>query len=326
MHLELMNILSRSLIDPETGDNLSINFDESGSIESVSSNRGVTWRNEYGIIDFVGSDNYARNFGDQWSRFPKLQLDSFNHTSISRDRFWKAWGVAPDDFDGKIVLDVGCGTGRFAEIALQAGAYVIAVDYSVAARVAAENLQNYERFICFQADLYKLPFRERSFDFVYCLGVLQHTPDVEQAFKSLPPFVKNNGNICVDYYWKRFRTLLGWKYIIRIVTRYFSEKTIFSVLKVIHPIIYPISEILARVPILGKYLSRLLPVVNYRNIYKLSDEELKEWSFLDTYDNWAPRYDQPQNVGTVTSWAQDVDLVEIETLHAGHLVLRAKAN
>ena len=41
-----------------------------------------------------------------------------------------------------------------------------------------------------QGDIYKLPFANNTFPFVYSLGVLQHTPDVANAFACLPPLVE----------------------------------------------------------------------------------------------------------------------------------------
>ena len=40
-----------------------------------------------GIPRFVDASNYTSNFGFQWNRFARTQLDSANGTTISRDRF-----------------------------------------------------------------------------------------------------------------------------------------------------------------------------------------------------------------------------------------------
>ena len=89
---------------------------------------------------FVPEENYASNFGYQWNIFRKTQLDSHSELSISRDRFLRFSGWAPESLKGKRVLDVGCGSGRFTEIALSCAANVVAVDYSTAVNACKENL------------------------------------------------------------------------------------------------------------------------------------------------------------------------------------------
>lgn len=318
------NLLQDLFIDPESQESLNPYYGNEGSILGLKTQSGRLLPVVDHVIDFVGSNNYASNFGDQWTRFPNLQLDSSNKTSISLDRFSAALG---DDFShlrGKLVLDVGCGTGRFAEIALRAGAYVVALDYSDAAKVAANNLKHYPNFVCLQANIYDLPFVCGKFDVVYCLGVLQHTPDVEKAFKSLPIHVKPSGKIIVDYYWKRLRSLIGWKYPIRLITSRIHEDKVLKVLTLIHPVLYLCSDFLIRTPIFGALLARLIPVVNYRLDHpELNDSLLKEFSLLDTYDNWAPRYDSPQTPNTIKRWASEAGLSNIEVEHVSHLCLRA---
>ena len=58
-------------------------------------------------------------------------------------------------------------------------------------------LQNHNLDVL-QGDIYALPFELESFDFIYSLGVLQHTPDVARALSSLPPLLRRGGKICVD--------------------------------------------------------------------------------------------------------------------------------
>lgn len=316
-------MLAKILVCPVTREPLVTVHSKDQIISEIKNQSGQFYPIINGVIDFENDTNYADNFGDQWSRFPKIQLDSFNGTKISEKRFFKALKLKPDELKGKLILDVGCGTGRFAEIALKAGAYVVGLDYSSAAYVASKNLEKYSNFRAIRGDIYKLPFKEKSFDIVYCLGVLQHTPNVEQAFKSLPLVVKKSGYLVVDYYWKRLISVLGWKYPIRLITSHLKESTVLKILSFIHPFLYPISRLVIRTPFIGKALSRLLPVVNYCIDYpELGDELLREWSFLDTYDNWAPKYDQPQTVNTVKKWALDASLKKVSCEHVGHLVVR----
>ena len=48
--------------------------------------------------------------------------------------------------------------------------------------------------------MFKLPFAPESFDYIYSIGVLHHTPDCEQAFKGLPRLLKPGGRIAIWLY------------------------------------------------------------------------------------------------------------------------------
>jgi len=94
------------------------------------------------IPRFVPETTYADSFGLQWNRFRKTQLDSYTKQPISVERFYKASGWRPEELKGRLVLDVGCGAGRFAEVVLSAGARVVAIDYSNAVDACYANLGN----------------------------------------------------------------------------------------------------------------------------------------------------------------------------------------
>jgi 2-polyprenyl-3-methyl-5-hydroxy-6-metoxy-1,4-benzoquinol methylase len=105
-----------------------------------------------------------------------------------------------------MVLEVGCGAGRFTEILLSAGALVVSLDYSSAVDACWKNHYLHSNLNVVQGDIYNLPFQKESFDFVFCFGVLQHTPNVKKAFVSLIPQLKKDGRLAVAVYRKRIRT------------------------------------------------------------------------------------------------------------------------
>ena len=274
------------------------------------------------IPRFVPSSNYAENFGMQWKKFRKTQLDSFSGHPISANRFWKATGWTREQIGGKWVLDVGCGAGRFAEIALNAGAKVVALDFSEAVDACYENLRHFPNLHVIQGDVYALPLTRNFFDFVYSLGVLQHTPDVGKAFHALPPMLKNGGGLCVDFYWKRLRSLLHSKYLFRPVTKRLPQHELFAMLDRLVPILLPISQALNKIPLCGRGLMRAVPVANYTGVLPLDRVQLREWALLDTFDMLAPQYDKPQSKETILRWLREDDIVESEVFHGGHLVGR----
>lgn len=325
MHTELLEILRC----PQTGQRLVLEQPEyrgerihSGWLVSEGGEHRYTIRDF--IPRFVPESNYADNFGMQWNKFRQTQLDSYSGHPISANRFWKATGWRPEDIAGKWVLDAGCGAGRFAEVALQAGAKVIALDYSSAVDACYANLKHHPNLHVVQGDIYALPFVRDFFPFVYSLGVLQHTPDVAKAFSALPPMVAGGGRLCVDFYERSWKSKLRPKYWIRPITKKIPQDQLFEMLQRWVPKMLSISISLQRIPLVGSSLKRLVPVANYFGIYPLSDQQLREWALLDTFDWFAPKFDNPQTANTVQEWLQQAGFEKMEVLKAGHLVGRGR--
>ena len=277
------------------------------------------------IPRFVPASNYADSFGMQWNMFRMTQLDSTSGHPISATRFWKATNWSPNALKGHWVLDVGCGAGRFAEVALSAGAHVVALDYSSAIDACYANLRHHENFHAIQADIYQLPFLPQSFPFVYSLGVLQHTPDVARAFAALPPIVQPGGSLCVDVYARSWKTAIRPYYWLRPITKRMSKARLFSILRRAVPAILPMSRVLGRVPRVGVRLRRLMPVANYEGMLPLTHMQHLEWSLLDTFDFLAPEYDNPQTSDAVRRWFEHANMTNVEVLTADHLVGRGHA-
>ncbi len=274
------------------------------------------------IPRFVPASNYAENFGLQWNLFRKTQLDSQSGVPISRNRFFQFTGWKPEELAGKRVLDVGCGAGRFAEIALECGAEVVAIDYSSAVEACWQNLKSHPLLSVLQADLYKLPFERGSFDFIYCLGVLQHTPDVHRAFSALPEYLKPDGKLAADFYPKLKRNLLWPKYWLRPFTKRMNPERLFKLVQRWTPLMLAASRVVGRVPIFGRQLRYFVPVANYEGVYPLTDRQLREWAVLDTFDMFSPAHDHPQSVNTVTQWVREAGLRDYEVIRSGFVVCR----
>lgn len=268
----------------------------------------------------MDADNYAANFGFQWNEFRRTQLDSITGTDISRKRFLKSTGLEPSDLKNKLVLDVGCGAGRFAEIALSLGARVIALDYSTAVDACKENLGSNQNLQIVQGDVYRLPFPPESFDIIYCLGVLQHTPNARRAFLQLPRYLKSGGKLAVDIYPKLWMNVLWSKYWLRPVTKRLPQQLLFRFVRRLVPKLLPISDLLARVPGTHRRLRYLVPVANYRGVFPLNEQQLREWSILDTFDMLAPEHDHPQTSSTLKAWFDAASLQNVRVERAGHII------
>jgi 2-polyprenyl-3-methyl-5-hydroxy-6-metoxy-1,4-benzoquinol methylase len=312
---------------PKTGESLNIedyilNDDDIVEGMLITADKNNKYPISNSIPRFVPKSNYADNFGMQWNKFSQTQLDYYSGLSVSKNRFFSATEWKPETMKGKWVLDIGCGAGRFAEIALSTGANVVALDYSSAVDACYENLKDHPNLYIVQGDIYELPFQKNSFDYVYSLGVLQHTPDVERAFFCLPQMLNNSGKICVDFYEKSWKSTLLPKYWLRPITKRIPKDKLFKSLEVIVPILLPISIFISKIPLIGKVLKRAIPVANLADEIPLNMQQLKEWALLDTFDWLSPEYDNPQNGKTVYEWLSRAHFKNIKVLKAGHLVGR----
>src|SRR5437773_2805116 len=149
-----------------------------------------------GIPRFVANAYYPDAFGAQWNKYKRTQLDSFTGCSMTRDRARRCIGEELwAQLDGKQVLECGCGAGRFTEILLAKGAHVTSIDLSDAVDANQENCPQGETHRIAQADILQLPFAAQQFDVVFCLGVIQHTPDSEQTITRLYEQVRPGGTL-----------------------------------------------------------------------------------------------------------------------------------
>jgi SAM-dependent methyltransferase len=323
MKPELLDIL----ICPATGQSLRLKMgndvqDEIASGELVTPDGAKCYSIENHIPRFVPMDNYARGFGFQWNRFRKTQLDSYTGVPISRDRLFESSGWTPALLKGKRVLEVGCGAGRFTEIALDAGAFVVAVDYSSAADACWANHGMSPKLNVIQGDICHLPFAPFSFDFVYCLGVLQHTPDVSRSFLALPAQLRLGGRLVVDVYPDLWLNYFWPKYWLRPITKRIPERHLFSIVKLMVSCLLPISRAIGRIPKFGRALRCAIPVSNYDGIFPLSNKQLREWALLDTFDMLAPKYDQPQTMSTIHAWFEMAGMENVEVFRRGSYIGR----
>ena len=142
-----------------------------------------------GIPRFVDSKSYAESFDFQWEKFSKTQLEYDKKGDLySTQRFFAETLWNPNDLAGENILEVGSGAGRFSQVVLeQTLGNLYSVDYSGAVNTNMKNNIDIapERFHLFQASIDELPFPDESFDKVFCIGVLQHTPDFERSVKCL---------------------------------------------------------------------------------------------------------------------------------------------
>jgi 2-polyprenyl-3-methyl-5-hydroxy-6-metoxy-1,4-benzoquinol methylase len=201
-----------------------------------------------------------------------------------------------NDFRGKLVLDAGCGLGRFTRFAWEMGVREI-VGFDLGESVlTAQNkvLRNLPNVHFLQADISYLPFKA-EFDLIYSIGVVHHLIAPEQGVKNLVELVNPGGKIFLWVYGSS-----GIKYFLNPL-RFFTLRLPLSWVRVlsIFPalVIYGMNILygaVSRMPLL-EYFARYIPFQQYADrsfqgirwiaqdhltvpiIHYFLEGELKEW-------------------------------------------------
>ena len=266
-----------------------------------------------GVPRFVPDEgDYCKNFGYQWQRWKDLQIDRLGGHHMSERRFFaespwdKAW------LKGKLILDAGCGAGRFTDIAAQYGAQVVACDISAAIDACRETTAIYgEQVHHVQASLYDLPLRKGIFDGVFCYGVIQHTPDPKKTMETLPGFVKPGGHVAYDFYektiWEKLAVI---KFGLRRFTPDLPTETNLRLAQTLTAAFFPVGATMARLPV-TRYFVNFLPIAVVRD-KELSLKQEYLWSLLDTFDCYGPKYEIRQHYRDVMQLLEGMRLEDIK--------------
>lgn len=286
---------------------------------------GNTYPIVRGIPRFVPLDNYAASFGHEWNTHSRTQYDDTTGFDASGERFRNEtrWG---DDLSGELMLEVGSGSGRFTREALKTGATVVSLDYSTAVEANRKSNGSAENLLLVQASVFEMPFHPGRFDKAFCIGVLQHTPDPKGAFHAIVGQLKPGGRIASDVYIKDLRHwMLQTKYWIRPFIRKDDPARLYEFLKSYVDFMWPLARLIRRVPLIGYAINWRLLVADYSKLLPdASDEVLKEWAYLDTFDMLSPAFDKPQTVSTFRRWHFEAGLEEID-VHPGYNGVEGRA-
>jgi len=239
-----------------------------------------------GIPRFVNEGSYASLFGDQWKAYKKTQLDSYSGVPITETRLNRCLGDLKDNLKGKLVLEAGCGAGRFTEILLNKGARLLSSDLSSAIDVNQENFPQNENHLVIQADINDMPFEDETFDVVVCLGVIQHTPNSEETIENLYKLVKKGGSLVIDHY------SFNKSHYFRLAPFYRNNLKKKSAAETIPYTQHLVKKFLpwhkrfSKNKIMSMLLNRISPVVSYYRAFpQLNDKQQEEWAMLDTHDS-----------------------------------------
>jgi SAM-dependent methyltransferase len=245
-----------------------------------------------GIPRLAGTaESYASSFGRQWNRYDVARPEEDEAV------FQIKTGVLARDLAGCLVLDAGCGGGRYARLLGEHGAQVLGVDLSAAVAKASALCAPFPNVLIVQDDLLDLSVAESAFDFVYSIGVLHHTPDPRRAFAEIARRVKPGGRLAVWLY--RQNTLpQEW---LNTGVRALTTRLPAGVLE---PLCAALG-VLGGIPVLKQTLNKIANFSNH-----------PDWTLrvCDNFDWYAPRHQSHHSLAELKRWFTDEgfqDLVEL---------------
>ena len=252
-----------------------------------------------GIPRFVDSQLYVENFGFEWNVHARTQLDAGSSDESERT-FRAKTGFTPEDLHGRLILDVGCGMGRFSDVVSRWGGHVVGIDLSRAVEAAQRNIGHRENVNIAQADIFELPFRDETFDFIFSIGVLHHTPSTKAAFDRLPRLLRKNGRIAIWVYTSYSAN--QWRF-----SDFYRRFTPRIPKRILHALCYAAVPLyfVYKIPILGLFLRLILPV---------SGHPRADWRVLDTFDWYSPKYQWKHSYEEVFPWFEENGLTSIRVL------------
>ena len=203
----------------------------------------------------------------------------------------------------KIVLDAGCGSGRFSEIAISHGAKLIAVDYSNAVEAANKNLKS-DKLLVLQGDLIALPILDQCLDYVYCIGVLQHTSHPDKIIAELLRCLRIGGELTLTFYENTsWHVKFYSKYLIRPFTKRLSNSLLLTLIEASAPIWFSVTNFLFRLPSpISKIFRFVIPIANYVEYDYPNRSCAIDEAILDTFDMLSPTYDKPIKKSEILKW------------------------
>lgn len=182
--------------------------------------------------EITGGFLYCSSCSAQYSiinKIPRMLPLTANHKGAEqvRNRFefqWESWGeeskifgrtheentayilkghstaTKQKFFERKLVLDGGCGHGRFLKSFSSLGAEVIGIDFGSGIDVAARFNEGDGLVHPVMGDLLNLPLRNESINYAFSTGVIHHTPDPRRAFHNLSNATKKGGMMFIWVY------------------------------------------------------------------------------------------------------------------------------
>lgn len=244
-----------------------------------------------------------------------LQWDRFRIVRPEEDRatFANRTGFSRDDLAGRLVLDAGCGMGRYTRVASELGGRVVGIDLSAAVDAAREVARGHAPLGFLRGDLLRPPLAPRSFDAIYSIGVLDHTPDPRRAFLELARLLGPGGRIAIWIYRRESPRVEA----IMDAHRAISRRLPLSWVVALSRLLAPVGGLKRRLMASRFRPVERLGVALHAATIGVSMHPDPEVRVCDTLDWYAPRYASRHTAEEVREWFAAAGLVDVVDLSEG---------
>lgn len=288
---------------------LNVYKEKNGSIlvGDIECSCGKVYEIENGIPRFLEKwlslSDTIKNFEFQWETWGKEEVIFGRTKEESRAYLLDHLGFGLDEkfFEGKMVLDAGCGHGRFVELFAEMGAELaVGIDLGDGIEIAKWRNRNFKNTLFVQGNLLNVPFRSEFFDYAWCNGVLHHTPNPRLGLQQLCEITKKKGYVNLWLYPKG-----GYAWEI-------SQKAIRSIttrlnLKLLYILCYMAAPLLYVVPTYSSTNPR-------KNTWKHCAQVIFDW--------YSPKYQSHHTNEEVVEWFREegfsqTDVLDLEVTVVG---------
>jgi len=253
-----------------------------------------------------------KSFSFGWSKFARSEVKKRWH----KDSFSYLSRIPKEIFsEGKIGLDIGCGSGSDMINIAKYRARIFGMDISDSVNIAKENTKELKNTFITQADIYNLPFRDYTFDFVYSFGVLHHLSDPQEGFRKACSVVKSGGYIII-YVYEDFsnrsiieRSLLNAVNSLRFITKRIPPSVLYFCAILASPIIFLCCSLPYQLLKRVEFTRKIAEKIPYRHTCNLGTIA------SDLYDRFSPPIEHRYSRKQVEDWFKEEKLEDINVFN-----------
>jgi SAM-dependent methyltransferase len=145
----------------------------------------------------------VEHFRTQWATFAEEEK-VFGRDILASWKYFRETLCPPDFqdswFDGRLVLDAGCGHGKYVEAFSNRGIEILGMDITPEVGRVYRRLGNRANAHVIQANVLHPPLAKEKFDYVFSSGVIHHTPNTRAAFNAIAQLPRKRGYLAIWVY------------------------------------------------------------------------------------------------------------------------------